>query len=136
MVGVSLAQKAVKTGRLASIYAISSIAAQIIAFFSLPFFTRYLPPEQMGIVQVSVQFGALLSILLQLGLISGLKKEYFHMEAPDRPRLVRSEQIGQWIQGTTFAAFLSVAALPWINTLLPATLPLPLLASFSTTLNT
>ncbi len=121
---MSLAAKAVKAGKLSSIYLIGSIIPPIVGIFTMPFFTRMLSTEQMGVVQVSVPFIAFLNILLQLGLFSGLKRIYFHTEPAERASLVRSVQIGQWVQGTLFSIVLSLAALPWVDYVIPKTLPL------------
>ncbi len=120
---MSLAAKASKAGKLASIYAIGDIVPSALAFFTLPFFTRMLSTEQMGVVQVSVPFIGFLNILLQLGLFSGLKRIYFHTEPAERKSLLRSVQIGQWVQGTVFAIMLSLAFLPWVDRMFQA-LPL------------
>jgi O-antigen/teichoic acid export membrane protein len=116
---MSLAAKAAKAGKLTSIYAMGTIIAQLVALFTVPFFTHYLSKPQMGIVQLSTQFIMFLGILIQLGLLSGLKCVYFHVEPADRPQLVRSVQIGQWVQGIGLSILLSFIALPFLNILLP-----------------
>jgi O-antigen/teichoic acid export membrane protein len=121
---MSLAAKAAKAGKISAIYAMGSIIAQLVALFTLPFFTRVLSPAQMGVVQVATQFLLFMGILMQLGLFSGLKSVYFRSEPATREQLVRSVQIGQWVQGGLLAIVLSIAPLPWLGRILPDTLPL------------
>ena len=59
------------------IYFISNAASAFIAIFTLPIFTRFLSPEDFGILALFLIFGTIASQIFSLGLGEATKKFYF-----------------------------------------------------------
>lgn len=119
----SLGRHAARISLLSAIYMLGTIAPQVISMLLLPVFTRFLPPAQMGIVTLATRFVGLLGIVVQLGLFSGLKMQYFHLDLESRPRAIRTVLWGQVAQGVAICAILSLAGL-WVAGPLLPNLPL------------
>ena len=115
----ALAHHITKIGRLSTIYMLGTIAPQVIGMLLLPVFTRFLPKEQMDIVTLALSIGGLLTIVLQLGLWSGLKSQYFQTPEAMRPQLVRTVLLGQIVQAALICSALSFAGFWIADSLLP-----------------
>tara|TARA_B100002019_G_C21258743_1_gene595436 strand:+ start:886 stop:2316 length:1431 start_codon:yes stop_codon:yes gene_type:complete len=59
------------------IYFISNITSAIIAIFTLPIFTRFLSPEDFGILALFLIFGSITSQIISLSLGEATRKFYF-----------------------------------------------------------
>lgn len=108
-----------KVGKLGAIYTIGSFLPQIVGMLLLPIFTRYLPPAQMGIVQLAMQIQGTLFVFMQLGLWNSLKSHYFRVPEADRPRLVRTVLIGMAAQLVVMCLALSLGGYYLAELLLP-----------------
>jgi O-antigen/teichoic acid export membrane protein len=116
---VKIEDKLPRIGALGMIYMLASIIPQIVAIFLLPVFTRYLPPAQMAVVDLSNQVAIPLIIILRLGLNSSLTSQFFSIPAQDRPLLLRTLLWGQLFQGLIIGAALNIAGLFIAEKLLP-----------------
>jgi O-antigen/teichoic acid export membrane protein len=116
---MSMAKKAAKVGKLSTIYVIGSMLPQFLGILVLPIFTRYMDREQYGIVGLAGTYIGFLGILIQMGLWSGLKSRYFHVDEDQRASLVRTIQVGQFLTGIVLSVVLSLVGLFWISELLP-----------------
>jgi O-antigen/teichoic acid export membrane protein len=116
---MSMAKKAAKVGKLSTIYVIGSMLPQFLGILVLPIFTRYMDREQYGIVGLAGTYIGFLGILIQMGLWSGLKSRYFHVDEEQRASLVRTIQVGQFLTGIVLSMVLSLVGLFWVSELLP-----------------
>ncbi len=114
-----LRRSAVKIGKLGSVYVVGLLVPRAVRVLSLPVFTHYLSPEQWGIVSLAIRVAAPMLVLVQLGLWSGLKMQYFRSEESLRPQLTRSVLLGQIIQGMVICILFSIAGIWWAGPLLP-----------------
>jgi len=116
---MGLAQKVTKIGKLSTIYMLSTIIAQVVGLFLLPIFTRYLEPDQMGIIGLAAQVILPLSIVVQLGLWSSLKSHYFRTDKSVRPLMVRTVLLGQLVQTGLICSLLSLVGIWFSERFLP-----------------
>ncbi len=58
-------------------YANATIVVSLISFLTLPFFTRYLSPEDFGILAIYTMFGSLLANFLSIGLQAATVRYYY-----------------------------------------------------------
>ena len=67
-----------------SIYSGANVLQQMLAFFLLPLYTRFLTPNDYGIISVVNSVAAFLVILLNLSLYAAVSRFYFDYKvAPD-----------------------------------------------------
>ena len=66
----------------AGIYAAASVAQRGVAFFLLPIYTRYLAPQQYGVLELLAAFSSIVFAVLAVGLPSALTKSY-HRDCTD-----------------------------------------------------
>lgn len=124
---MSLAHKATKIGKLGIIYIVGTIVPLLIGIVVLPILTRYLNPEQYGIVALARQMMSLLGILIQVGLLHSLTSHYFRTDEHKRPELVKTVIQGMTVQMLLLCVLLSIAGIWIAKTLLPN---LPLSSTF------
>lgn len=62
-------------------YILPFLVRNIIPLISLPFFTRYLSPEEYGVLALSVIYGLFIVGVLNLGLISAFERNYFKLKS-------------------------------------------------------
>ena len=67
-----------------SIYAIGNIFPRIISFFLLPIFTRYLSPEEYGILNSMNLLGVVLSIFFTMAIERSVFRLYFDYKNEER----------------------------------------------------
>lgn len=108
-----------KIGKLSSIYVVGSIVPQAISMLLLPVFTRYLVPEQMGIVTLAARVAGPVGIFVTLCFGAGLRMQYFRVEEPLRPRLLRTMLLGQAGVSSAMCLGLSLAGIWFADLLLP-----------------
>jgi O-antigen/teichoic acid export membrane protein len=102
-----------KIGRLSSIYLFGSLVPPLISMVLLRVFTKYLVPEQMGIVTLAARVAGPIGIAVQLCLSSGLRMHYFRVDEPLRPQLLRTMLLGQMGVSAIMCILLSVAGI-WV----------------------
>ena len=61
-------------------YGIPFLIRNFIQLFSLPFFTKYLSPQDFGSLALSTIYGVFLVGLLNLGLIAAFERNFFEKE--------------------------------------------------------
>ena len=64
-------------------YGIGGLLPQVIGFFLLPVYTRFLTPEDYGIVEVVGSVGALLFVFIRLGMGGAITRYYFDMKSKE-----------------------------------------------------
>ncbi len=64
-----------------AVYGVGGIAEKLVAFLLIPVYTRYLPPDEYGVLIRALLIGALLGLLISGGMHSALLK--FHADAAD-----------------------------------------------------
>jgi O-antigen/teichoic acid export membrane protein len=121
---MSLAKTATKIGKLSTIYLIGSFLPQVINMLVLPVYTDYLSKEQMGIFSLANRVGGPLSVVIQLGVLVGLKSWFFRVDEPLRPQLIRTVQVYQFGINATVVLLLALGGWFFVETILPG-LPLP-----------
>ena len=114
-----LTRTATRIGKIGSVYMAGSFVPTVAAIFLLPVFTRYLVPEQMGIIRLSVRIMTPLRVLIGLGLTASLQSHYFRTERERHPELVRTFLLGQLGFALIFCGLLSLAGLFFADALLP-----------------
>ena len=72
------------------VYGLGSLATAGISFILLPLYTRYLTPADYGTVAVASAIGAVLSVILPLGLHGAVTRFYFEARDPG----ARRERVG------------------------------------------
>lgn len=116
---MTLAKTATRIGKLSTIYLIGSFAPQLINMLVLPIYTDYLSKEQMGIFNLAGRVSTPLGVLMQLGVLAGLKSWYFRTDEHLRPQLVRSVQLGQFVVNTAMVLLLALIGLAFVDDILP-----------------
>jgi O-antigen/teichoic acid export membrane protein len=58
-------------------YGLSDVLAQVIGFLLIPLYTRYLTPEDYGIVEITTTISAFVIPLMKLGLPGSVTRQYF-----------------------------------------------------------
>ncbi len=119
----SLGHTVVKLGKMSTVYVFGQIGPLVLGVLLLPVFTRYLVPEQLGIVSLSLRLSMVLSVLVHLELSSALKIRYFRTEPSLRAELVRTILLGQAMLAVVICTVLSVAGI-WLAERLLPNLPL------------
>ena len=76
--------------RHTSVYGIGSIASQAISFLLLPVYTRYLTPEDYGIMALVNATMGILGIVISLGINNATSRFYFDFTADDDKKRVIS----------------------------------------------
>ena len=66
-----------KLGRLSVIYSLGDISNKGLAFLLLPLYTRFLTPDDYGILAITTMISAFLSMLLSFGMISAILRFYY-----------------------------------------------------------
>ena len=120
---MGVGRKALRIGKLGSVYTIGGILPQMLGILLVPVFTRLLDPSQMGVLTLGQKVMGTLAVIVQMGLWTGLKSHYFRTPEPDRPRLVRTVQLAVIFQSAVLCAILSLAG-PWVAGVLLPNLPL------------
>lgn len=72
-----------RLGKSALIYGFGSVSVQLVIFFLLPIYTRYLAPAEFGIFDIVKTTSSLLSLILLMGLSSALFKSYYTVDDSD-----------------------------------------------------
>jgi len=71
------------------VYGLGNSANRIVGFFLLPLYSRYIPPEDYGVLALVGMFGEVLFILTNLGQSSALFRTYFqHEDAQARETVI------------------------------------------------
>jgi O-antigen/teichoic acid export membrane protein len=74
-------------GRHAVIYGSADVFPRVINFLLVPVFTRYLSPENYGVLGILVLFGVTTKILFRMGLDSGFFRLYYEQESEREKRV-------------------------------------------------
>jgi len=72
------------------VYGLGVAASQLIGFFLLPLYTRYLTPSDYGVLEIFIVTQSILSIIFVMGLGSALFMSYFHYEDEEDRKTVVS----------------------------------------------
>ena len=113
-----------KIARLSALYMAAAIIPSIVSVLALPVFTRYLSPDQLGIVTFAKHALGPIVILVPLGFTTGVRMQYFRIDESIQPQFIRSALIGQTAISGAVCLVLSIAGL-WISNSIMADLPLP-----------
>jgi O-antigen/teichoic acid export membrane protein len=65
------------------IYGLGNAGNRIVGFFLIPVYTRYLTPEDYGVLALVAMFGQILFILMNMGQSTALFRTYFTNEEPE-----------------------------------------------------
>jgi O-antigen/teichoic acid export membrane protein len=120
---MSIRDSVYKIGKLGIVYITSNVVALLVNLFVLPIFTKYLHPDQMGIVNLSRQIITPLSMLINLGILDAMTCMYYRTEEHLRSTLTRTVFIGTLVQMLLFTMLLSVFS-GWLSRLLLPNIPL------------
>ena len=91
-------------------YQASSLLASFIALFTLPLYTEYLAPAELGYAETLLTFIILASILLRFGVGEALVRFWFDDPDPQR-RIVLARTTTSWVFWTSSLAALAGVAL-------------------------
>jgi len=71
-------------------YGLGSVLPQMIGFFLIPLYTRFLTPEDYGTADVVVATGAVLFVFMRVGVAGALTRFYFERENQENADQLRS----------------------------------------------
>jgi len=77
-----LGQELQRLARHSAIYGLGGLVSRILATLLLPLYTRYLPPDAYGRVEIITATTAVLAIVLQMGISTAFFRFYFDMKEP------------------------------------------------------
>jgi O-antigen/teichoic acid export membrane protein len=93
-------------------YGLAPVLPRIINFILLPIFAAYLPPEQMGILEIATGAVVLMQAVSRLGITGALSRQYIdHREPPANRDLVTTIGIGSLVM-TAVSTLLALAIGP------------------------
>lgn len=98
---IEYVKRLAKTG---TAYTASSVLAKLIAVFTLPIYTHYVPPRDFGQVEILASTVIVLSILFRLGAVESLLRFYFLRDEYDHREVVRTGFWGLMLTVTAGAA--------------------------------
>ncbi len=90
------------------IYGLGSIARSVLAFLLLPLYLKFFPPEQYGILSITMVAMMFTQLVITAGLMSALQRLYFGTQGVARRELVGTTIIWYFLVS---AVVLSVAAI-------------------------
>jgi O-antigen/teichoic acid export membrane protein len=77
-----------RLSRHSIVYGLSAVASQLVAFFLIPLYTRYLTPSDYGSLEIFQTTLSILSIVFVMGLTASLFMSYFTSDDDERRRTV------------------------------------------------
>jgi O-antigen/teichoic acid export membrane protein len=97
------------------LYAFMNVGTKLIAFIMLPIYTNFLPPEELGVLDVIDKFSSMLTFLIIFGTDSALS--YYYFETKDKEKRL------EYVRNVMFFRLFIVAILalifiiagPWIS---------------------
>ncbi|MBJ7347218.1 MAG: polysaccharide biosynthesis C-terminal domain-containing protein [Thermoleophilaceae bacterium] len=99
-----------------SAYTVSSVLAKLFAVFTLPLYTKYLTPVELGQAEILAISVVVASIILRGGMIEALLR--FHHRYPERQKEVARTAFWSILVGVTLGAALFLALVPQLSQLL------------------
>jgi O-antigen/teichoic acid export membrane protein len=111
-------------------YQSASLVAGVLALVTLPLYTQYLSPDELGAAETLLTWIILASILLRAGLQEALMRHWFHDTDVDRRARLARRVVG-WVlvSSTSVALLVLVLAEPVSRVLLGERLPGPIRAT-------
>ena len=94
-----------------SIYGLGTVVSQAVAFLLLPLYTRYLTPQDYGILELINITSSILGIIATIGIIRALSRFYYEQDNPEYQNRVVS---------TTYITYFLIAS-SFISLILPLT---------------
>jgi O-antigen/teichoic acid export membrane protein len=85
---MALGQELRRLGKHSAIYGLGGLVQRILAVLLLPIYTRYLSPDDYGVVETLVALTTVLVITLRLGITNAFFRFYFDSSEPAHRRLV------------------------------------------------
>ncbi len=79
-----------KLGKHSLVYGVGNIATKLVAFLLLPIYTKYLTPDDYGVLQICNTLSALLLVVYQMGMTSSLFKVYYNVSEEDDKKTIFS----------------------------------------------
>ncbi len=70
------------------VYTLGTVLTQFVSFLLLPLYTRYLGPEDYGILSLVLVYQAVLSFFSELGVVSGVMRFFPTLEGEERNRFM------------------------------------------------
>ncbi|UCF77835.1 MAG: oligosaccharide flippase family protein, partial [Candidatus Eiseniibacteriota bacterium] len=96
-----------KLFRQSAIYGVGSVVTPFIGFVMLPVYSRYLTPAEYGVLAVAAVVISFLSVLIALGVSSGLLRFYFdYSEKADRDAVIISSLLFSLVSSLVFIVVL------------------------------
>ncbi|MDE3840174.1 polysaccharide biosynthesis protein [Bacillus methanolicus] len=100
------------------LYAFMNVGTKLIAFIMLPIYTNFLPPEQLGVLDIIDKLSAMLTFLIIFGTDSALSFYYFETKDKEkRLEYVRDVMFFRLFIVAILALIFIIAG-PWISQLL------------------
>lgn len=90
------------------IYAISSVMIQLVGFLMLPIYTRYLTPEDYGVIGILVATFSLSQLFFAMSFTTGLPRFYFNAKDEEERCLVFSTPIISTVMSSIVAVLLII----------------------------
>lgn len=79
-----------RLARHSIIYGLGATASQVVGFFLIPLYTRYLTPSNYGVLEILAVTTAVLIIIVPFGVTSGLAMSYYEHEDEERKKTALS----------------------------------------------
>lgn len=79
-----------KLAKHSGIYSLGNLSGHFLSFLLLPIYTRFLTPEQYGILAIITVFRTIYEKVINLGTQSSLVKTYFEVNSEDKRKVVIS----------------------------------------------
>jgi O-antigen/teichoic acid export membrane protein len=72
------------------VYGLGAAASQVVGFFLIPLYSRYLTPSDYGVLEIFTATMAIIGVIIPLGVTSGLAMSYYEQENEERRKAALS----------------------------------------------
>jgi len=79
-----------RLSRHSIVYGLGAAASQVVGFFLIPLYTRYLTPSDYGVLEIFVATMAVIGVIIPLGVTAGLAMSYYEHEDEERRKAALS----------------------------------------------
>lgn len=107
-----------KLGKHSLVYGVGNIASQLVAFLLLPIYTRYLTPDDYGVLQICNTLSAFLLVVYQMGMTSSLFKVYYNVTEESDKKTIFSSVLFFYLIAAGVLSIILISLRSYISTAL------------------